>query len=198
MTEDPPTTQSTARALGVLGALLVASCHNLDSFNSKPGDAYCGAIIGAAAPASDPNKPAFQAGFVPEGQPPTLELALTLDTSKLTSEPGILRSNDALNGLCSANSEPLFQDAPLRAIPELDHDALSTLSFGEGHVHDFFAWVDSTCQGTMVAVVSLMKNNQVEIRLFKPARLPPPNAAPGEKPGFAVFQLEAKKGGCGF
>src|SRR5450432_630590 len=185
----------TAHALGALGAFLVASCHNLDSFNSKPGDAYCGAIIGAAAPASDPNKPAFQAGFVPEGQPPKLELALTLDTSKLTSEPGILRSSDALTGLCSAKSEPLFQDAPLRAIPEVDHDALSTLTFGEGHEHDFFAWVDSTCQGTMLALVSLLKNRQVEIRLFKPARLPPSNAPPDQQPGFAMFPFHAQKGG---
>jgi hypothetical protein len=70
---------------------------------------------------------------------------------------------------------------------------LSTLSFGEGHVHDFFAWVDSTCQGTMVAVVSLMKDNQVELRLFKPMRLPPPDAGPAETPGFAMFSLSARQ-----
>jgi hypothetical protein len=175
---------------GALGAFAILGCHNLDGFDTKPGDAYCGAIVGAP----------FQAGFVPENQPPSLELALTLDTSKLTSEPGILHSNDAQSGLCATPTQPqaLFQDVPLRAIPEVDHDALSTLTFGEGHEHDFFAWVDSTCQGTMLAVVSLMKNNQVEMRLFKPARLPPPDAPPAEQPGFAVFHLEVQKGGCGF
>ena len=184
------------RLLGVLGACALFGCHNLDGFDTKPGFAYCGSIIGA---------PAFQAGFVPEDQPPQLALTLTLDTSKLTSEPGILRSNDAGTGLCG--TQPLFQGAPLRAIPEVDHDALSTLTFGEGHEHDFFAWVDSTCQGTMLAVVSLMKNNYVEMRLFKPERLPPPGATPAETPGFAVFQLnqtaqaqpgEVQKGGCTF
>jgi hypothetical protein len=172
-------------ALAVVFSTL--GCHNLDSFDTKPGDAYCGAIIG---------EPEFQDGFLPLGTPPNLELALTLDTSKLTSEPGILRSNDAATGLCAPKA--LFQDAPIRAIPEVDHDALSTLTFGEGHEHDFFVWVDSTCQGTMLAVVSLLKNTQVEIRLFKPARLPPPNATPSEEPGFAVFHLEVQQGGCGF
>jgi hypothetical protein len=178
------------RVLGVLGSFAVLSCHNLDSFDTKPGDEYCGTII---------NTP-FQAGFIPEGQPPSLELGLTLDTSKLTSEPGILRSNDATNGLCSANSQPLFQNAPLRAIPALDHDALSTLTFGEGHEHDFFAYVDSTCQGTMLAVVSLLKNNLVEVRLFKPERLPPstPPPTPAETPGFAVFDMSVENGGCAF
>jgi hypothetical protein len=126
-----------------------------------------------------------------------------LNTSKLTSEPGFLSSNTA--GICG--DQPLFQGAPLRPIPEVDRDAISTLTFGEGHEHDFFAWVDSSCQGTMLAVVSLMKNNQVELRLFKPARLPPPGASPTEKPGFAVFHLEvaprarpglALKDTCGF
>jgi hypothetical protein len=131
-----------------------------------------------------------------------------LDTNQLTSVPGFLSSDDAASGLCSANGQALFQDAPLRAIPEVDHDVLSTLSFGEGHEHDFFAWVDSTCQGTMLAVVSLMKNNQVEMRLFKPARLPQTGAPPAETPGFAVFHLTPglratsdnpkPKGGCDF
>jgi hypothetical protein len=165
------------------------SCHSLDSFSTKPGEAYCAALL---------SQPAFQSGFEPAGSRPTLELALTLDTSKLSSEPGILRSNDATTGLCASSTGALFQDAPLRAIPEVDHDELSQLTFGEGHVLDFFAWVDSSCQGTMLAVVSLMKNDQVEIRLFKPARFPAPNAPPDQQPGFAVFHFEVQKNGCGF
>ena len=173
-----------------LAALIAASgCRNLDSFSGKPGDAYCGQLL---------SQPEFQDGFLPLGSRPNLELELRLDTSKLTSEPGILRSNDAATGLCASTSGALFQDAPLRAIPAVDHDVLSTLSFGEGHEHDFFAWVDSSCQGTMLAVVSLMKNDQVEMRLFKPARLPPPKAPPDQQPGFAMFHFDVQKGGCGF
>ncbi|HEY5372883.1 MAG TPA: hypothetical protein VIK01_04320 [Polyangiaceae bacterium] len=173
-----------------LAALIAASgCRNLDSFSSKPGEAYCGQLL---------SQPEFQDGFLPLGSRPNLELELRLDTSTLTSEPGILRSNDATTGLCASTSGALFQDAPLRAIPAVDHDVLSTLTFGEGHEHDFFAWVDSSCQGTMLAVVSLMKNNQVEMRLFKPARLAPPKAPADQQPGFAMFHFDVQKGGCGF
>ena len=180
----------TQYSLLALGALLAAvGCRNLDGFSSKPGDAYCAELL---------RQPEFQDGFLPLGSPPNLELALTLDTSKLTSEPGNLRSNDSATGLCAGTTGALFQNAPLRAIPAVDHDVLSTLTFGEGHEHDFFAWVDSSCQGTMLAVVSLMKNQQVEIRLFKPARLVPTSAPPDQQPGFAVFHFDVQKGGCGF
>jgi hypothetical protein len=173
-----------------LAALLATvGCRNLDDFDTKPGQAYCGSLIA---------EPLFQDGFLPNGARPTLELALTLDTSKLTSEPGIVRSNDASNGLCAATTGALFQDAPLRAIPQVDHDVLSALTFGEGHEHDFFAWLDSSCQGTMVAVVSLIKNDQVEMRLFKPARLPPLDAPADQQPGYAVFHFERQDQGCGF
>ncbi|MEO8903910.1 MAG: hypothetical protein ABI488_16450 [Polyangiaceae bacterium] len=171
----------------LLAACSVLSCHNLDSFDTKDGAAYCGSIL---------RQPEFQDGFQPAGHPPDLELSLTLDTNRLTSEPGRLRSNDAGSGLCG--DQPLFHEAPLRAIPEVDHDVLSTLSFGEGHEHDFFVWVDSTCQGTMVGVVSLLKNDEVELRLFKPAHKPAPDAPPDRSPGFAMFHFYAQKGGCGF
>ena len=174
-----------AAALALASAACLLGCRDLEGFESKPGEAYCGVIIG---------QPAFQDGFVKLNQPPDLELGLTLHIERLTSRPGELSSNDAQNGMCAAPGAPqrLFDNAPLRAIPEVDNDVLSSLTFGEGHVHDFFAWVDSSCQGTMLAVVSLMKNNQVELRLFKPARVPQPNAAPFDTPGFAVFHLLAQ------
>jgi hypothetical protein len=194
------------RAFGLplmLCASWAVSCGDLDGFTSQPGQAYCGTI----------GLPVFQSGFVDEGSPSTLELALTLDISKLPtdasqppSEPGILNSNDP-QGICGTPDAPqaLFQNALLRTIPELQHDVLSALTFGEGHDHDFFAWVDSTCQGTMLAVVSLMKNNYVELRLFKPMPTPRIGATPAEQPGFALFHLNPKplykpeaEGGCGF
>ena len=195
-----------SRALGlplVLFASSALSCSDLEGFTSKPGQAYCGRI----------GLPVFQSGFVEEGQPATLELALTLDMNQLPTdatkaptEPGILSSND-LQGICGTFDapQPLFQNAPLRSIQELQHDVLSALTFGEGHDHDFFAWVDSTCQGTMLAVVSLMKNNYVELRLFKPMPAPRIGATAAEQPGFALFHLNPKplyepeeNGGCGF
>ncbi|MET0792496.1 MAG: hypothetical protein ABW061_13325 [Polyangiaceae bacterium] len=170
--------------LGLLSALSVLGCRDLDGFDTKPGEAYCG-VIGS---------PAFQAGFLKQNQPPDLALGLTLDMNTLTSLPGTLTSGDALNGMCATPDAPqrLFDHVKLRAIPEVDQDVISALTFGEGHLHDFFAWVDSSCQGTMLAVVSLLKNNQVELRLFKPARMPQPNAPPFDQPGFVVFHLRAQ------
>jgi len=183
--------------LTLLCATSALSCRNLDSFDSKPGEAYCGNIGHVSL---------FHDGFIKEDSPPTLQLALRLDMSRLTSEPGRLNSNDP-QGMCGTPDAPqvLFSNALLRAIPQVENDALSALSFGEGHDHDFFAWVDSSCQGTMLAVVSLMKNNHVELRLFKPARFPAPDATAAERPGFALFHLDPKplgrsekEGGCGF
>ncbi len=89
--------------------------------------------------------------------------------------------------MCGTPDAPqvLFLNAPLRAIPEVDHDVLSALTFGEGHEHDFFAWVDSSCQGTMLTIVSLITNHYVKLRLFKPAPLPGPAEPSAQRPGFA-------------
>ena len=101
-------------------------------------------------------------------------------------------------GLCASSGTVLFDNAPLRAIPELDHDPLSTLEFGEGRDYNFFAWVDSTCQGTMLSLVSLMRNDAIEVRLLKPAAMPPAEAQAAHRPGFALFTLSRKNEGCGF
>jgi len=98
-------------------ALCAAStlgCSNLDGFTSKRGEAYCGTITAV---------PDFQDGFVEDNSPSTLELSLVLDTSKLNSEPGRLSSND-FQGICGTPEAPqvLFSDAPMRAIPALQHD----------------------------------------------------------------------------
>jgi hypothetical protein len=184
-----PSLLPAARALAFLSGLVLLGCKDLDSFDSKPGQAYCGTI----------GSPVFQDGFTVQDMPPSLQLALTLDMGKLASEPGRLSSNDAQSGLC--NPQALFEDQPLRAIPEVDRDVISALTFGEGHEHDFFAWVDSSCQGTMLAVVSLMKNSQVELRLFKPMAAPAVDAPPQKRPGFAVFHLTPQArtlAECGF
>src|SRR5262249_51385390 len=138
------------------GAAL-GGCRSLDRFDTEPPAAYCGAIVGGST---------FHEGFIRNGAPPSLELSLELDTSSLTVRPGSLTSNDGATGFCSP--APLFQGAPLRAIQTLLHDALSQADLGPGHEHTFFAWVDSVCQGTMLAVVSLLTNGDVEVRLLKP------------------------------
>ena len=139
----------------------------------------------------------FQTGLIPSGSPPTLQVRLQLDTSSLSNRPGTLTSRDAGHGVCG--DSPLFDEAPLRAIPELLHDALSQLDFGQGHEHDLFAWVDSTCKGTMLTVISLLSNGAVEIRLFKPAPdLPSMTTDQADLAGFGLFYLQRNQNGCGF
>ncbi len=171
----------------VATVLVVAGCRSLDRFDTSGEAAYCGEVVGAQT---------FQDGFIPENTPPSLSLVLELDTDHLTTRPGTLTSNDQTTGLCRATGEPLFRNASLRAIPEIFHDDLSGAEFGDGHQHDFFAWVDSTCQGTMVAVVSLLTNGAVEVRLMKPAADPPAGAPAAERPGFAKFYLTRNEHGC--
>jgi hypothetical protein len=179
----------------LLALLGVLSCRNLDRFDTEDKGAYCGALVSG---------PSFQDGFVPDEAPELLRLGMTLDTSQLSTysakatRPGLLSSNDRASGLCSDHDRALFENAPLRSIPQVDHDSIASLSFGEGHDLDFFAWVDSTCQGTMLAVVSLLRKGDVELRLFKPAPIASEDASAGQRPGFAVFYLYKNDEGCGF
>ena len=177
------------RALLPLLALASLGCRDLSRFDTEGDEAYCGTMV---------SSPLFQEGFVPAGVPPRLQMSLTLDTDSLSSRPGEISTDDADRGLCSADGRPLIDRAPLRAIEELSHDALSSLEFGDGREHNFFAWVDSTCQGTLLAVISLMSDGKVEVRLLKPAALPPPDAPPDRKPGFALFTLERDADGCDY
>lgn len=202
----PPLALGSAIALAAL-----AGCTSLDRFDTDEGAAYCGPMVGS---------PAFHEGILPEGVPPTLRLGMTLDVDALRERTaraygaeagaqnearppatvivGHFTTDDASDGLCAGSGALLFDDAALRAIPELDHDPLSTLEFGEGRDYNFFGWVDSSCQGTMLAMVSLMRNDAIEVRLLKPAAMPPADAQPDRRPGFALFTLSRRDAGCGF
>jgi hypothetical protein len=173
----------------LLLVVALCGCRSLDRFDTGGEAAYCGSIVGAQL---------FQGGFIPDNTPPSLSLHLELDIGKLATRPGTLTSNDAAMGLCSDMGKPLFENASLRAIEEIFHDDLSQAEFGEGHQHDVFAWVDSTCQGTMVAVVSMLTNGAVEVRLLKPAADGPDDAPAGERAGFAKFYLKKNEKGCSF
>jgi hypothetical protein len=191
--------QRLAQVSLALAALASLSCRSLDRFDTKEGQAFCGSLVAA---------PSFHDGFVVDGQPAAeLKMKITnVDTTQINGSSdnrmavvAYLSSNDGKYGLCAPSGQALFEHSPIRTIPPLDHDALSTLTFGEGHDEDFFAYTDSTCQGTMVAVVSLLRKGDIELRLFKPA--PPPDAAaPADKrPGFALFYLSRNtETGCGF
>jgi hypothetical protein len=168
-------------------ALALGACRDLDRFDTGEDEAFCGTLVSASF--------AHQ-GFVPEGEQQELRLRLRFDIERLTSTPGVITTDDAARGLCAP--APLFDAAPLRAIKEAFHDPISGLKFGAGREANLLAWADSTCQGTMVGIVSLMKSGQIELRLLKPAPRPAADAGPSASPGFAQFQLTRRRGECGF
>jgi hypothetical protein len=155
-----------------LGAAPALGCRDLERFDTGDGGAYCGSII--------------DSDFTRAGFAPGLRLRLTLDIGALATAPGTLTTDDtAPPGPCAPL--PQFDHAPLLVTPELFADALSQLEFGATRDHNFVAWVDSTCQPSAFAVVSLMHTGDVEVRLLRHG-----TGAMGEAPGeqFGVFQLE--------
>ncbi len=168
------------RVLSLIALAALAGCQDIDRFDTGDDEAYCGSIVTAP--------------FVFEGFPVDLRLRVRIDTSQLDSVPGTITTDDT-DGACSP--KPLFEEARLRVTPDVQRDQLSTLEFGEGRDMNLITWVRSSCRGPMVAVVSLMKNDDVELRILRP----PPMQRLGQEepsPGFALFQLKRKNGACGF
>jgi hypothetical protein len=175
--------------LPIVLACPLFSCQNLARFDTKNGAAYCGSIVDAQFIRTPPESDGFQ----------RLRMRLEIDTDQLTTIPGKITTDDAATnspdtaGPCSPQAT--FENASLRVTPEIVHDALSTMTFEDGQIQNIVAWVDSTCRGTMLAVVSLAKNDHVEVRLLKPA-IGPPNTT--KRDSFALFSLDRNDNGCGY
>jgi hypothetical protein len=158
-----------ALALSLIAVL--GACRDLERFDTGESGAYCGTII--------------DSNFTRAGFKPGLGLRVTLDIEALDVAPGTLSTNDGADGPCSPS--PDFSNAPLLVTPELFEDPLSQLEFGQSRDHNFMAWVDSTCQGSALAFVSLMHTGQVEVRLLRRGNGLLGEASPNE---FGVFQLD--------
>jgi hypothetical protein len=160
--------------------LLVTGCKNLDKFNTEENEAYCGSLV-SPADASE--------GFdYWTTQHQELKLAVTLNTDRLDDLPGNLRSNDADFGPCAP--QPLFDDAPLRVIKKALGDRIASIRLGDDHEDEILAYVDSTCSGTMFAILSLVQNGTTELRLLRPA--PEVLTPVADQPRFGVFQLSKR------
>jgi hypothetical protein len=159
--------RSNARVAGIL-VVAGLGCRDLERFDTGETGAYCGTIIDGS--------------FTRRGFAEGLVLRLTLDIDALATAPGTLTTGDADTGSCSPLPE--FDHAPLIVTPEVFADPLSQIEFGSTREHNFVAWVDSTCQGSALAVVSLMHTGDVEVRLLRRGL---DRAAPGH---LGVFQLQ--------
>src|SRR5260221_14426676 len=92
----------------VLTALLAASsgCRDVSRFTND-GDHFEGSVVAGS--------------FVRAGVESDARMCLVLDANHLQDAPGVITSSDGL-----------FHETALRPIPQIWHDPLSTLSFGEG------------------------------------------------------------------
>ena len=133
--------------------------------------------------------------FVRAGVADDARMCVTLDGEHLQDAPGTLSTSDGR-----------FKGARLRPIPQIWHDPLSTLSFGDGRVQNLVYVVTPIApagdtQDVMV-FVSLMDEGGVEVRLVRGApqtdagtAAAPPAQAP---PLFGVFALDRRDGTCTF
>jgi hypothetical protein len=174
-----------AVCVGLGGAGL--GCQDLEHFDTHGDEAYCGEMVGAP----------FNEGFLPENaNPPAISMRLTFDIHGLAKSPGSITTDDDAQGSCSP--DPLFDEVRLRSVREAFHDPISQLEFGDGREKNILVWADSTCQGTVLGVISLMSDDSIEVRLLKPAAEPTDDTPNAERPGFAEWKLTRRSKGCGF
>jgi hypothetical protein len=169
------TLRATLLAIGICPLGLALGCNDVGRF-SNAGDHYAGAIVAG--------------GDVLQGFDAGAGLCLVLDANHLQDAPGTLSSNDHR-----------FRNAPLRPIPKIWHDPLSTLSFGEGRVQNLVYVVaplaDADSFGDIYAVLSLMQSGAVEVRLLRGA----PTIDGGDGADnilFGVFSLTRAAGPCSY
>lgn len=127
--------------------------------------------------------------FVRSGFADGVRFCLTLDTDHLQDGPGALSTSDGR-----------FARAPLRPIPQVWHDPLSTMTFGEGRVQNLLYAVRPTSDGgggDVMVVLSLMQGGDVELRLVRGApSMDDAGTSTGGENLFSVAALERQKGPC--
>lgn len=168
-------------AVVVASSLAALGCRDTSRFSSR-GDRFQGEVV--------------KGSFVRSGIAEDVKMCLTLDTDHLQDAPGTITTSDGR-----------FQGAALRPIPQIWHDPLSTLSFGDGRVQNL-VYAASPLPGDagaeeaqdVVVVVSLMQTDLIEVRLLRgapqtDAGLPPPGTASAL---FGVFNLDRQPGPCAF
>jgi hypothetical protein len=155
-----------ASAFAILLAAGVPACRDVARF-STAGDHFEGDVV--------------PSNFVRAGLDDGTRLCLSLDADHLQDSPGTLSTSDGR-----------FRVAPLRPIPQIWHDPLSTYDFGEGRVKNLIYVVTPSDAGDadVVVFVSLMESNGVEVRLLR--------GAPPAPSLFAIFTLDRQSGPCSF
>jgi hypothetical protein len=169
-------------AVSVLATMaFVVACRDLTGFNTN-GASYQGAVVDA---------PFVLAGI--DGG--STNLCLTLDTNHLQDTPGNLSTSDGR-----------FHAVPMRSIPQIWQDPLSTLQFGEGRVKNMIYMVRASTPfsdddgNDVLAVVSLMQSGDIEVRLVRgaPDYTPDGGTISTMQNVFGIFDLTRQSTPCSY
>jgi hypothetical protein len=159
--------------------LALSACRDIGRFSTAPGESYCGRLVDAS--------------FVRRGFVGTPRVRMTFDADHLGDAPGLLSTDDQL-----------LSNVPMRPLPELSNDPLSTFNFGEGRDKNLLFAVDPNDPAngpTITVVVSLMHGGDSEVRLVRGAPAVDGGAtdASDGTPLFGVFApLIRQPGQCSF
>jgi hypothetical protein len=155
-----------------------AACRDVSRYSTK-GDHYEGDVV--------------KGSFVRSGVADDAKMCLVLDADHLQDAPGNISSSDGR-----------FRATPLRPIPQIWHDPLSTLSFGDGRrqnlVYAATPLADGGDSQDVMVFLSLMTEGGVEIRIVRsaPATDAGTTAVGASAPLFGVFTLDRREGTCSF
>jgi hypothetical protein len=162
-----------------VGAVLFASaigCRDVTRYSTR-GDHYEGDVV--------------KGSFVRAGLVEDAKMCVTLDAEHLQDRPGTLTTSDGR-----------FRATPLRPIPQLWHDPLSSLAFGDGRRQNFiYAATPASPAGDVqdvMIVLSLMDEGGIEMRLLRGAPLEDASAPSASPPVFGIFTLDRREGSCSF
>ena len=158
-------------------ALGASGCRDTAGFSTGSGH-YEGAVVSGS--------------FVRAGVTDGTRACVTLDADHFQDAPGSIWTNDGR-----------FEATPLRPIPQIWHDPLSTLAFGEGRTKNL-VYVSTPLRdagdtgGDVMAIVSLMQTGSIEVRLVRGAPDGPDGGDVGGDDIFAIFDLASTPGPCPF
>jgi len=167
---------------------LAVGCRDTATRFSNKGDHYEGDVV--------------KGSFVRAGVADDVRMCVTFDVDRLQDAPGTVTTTDGR-----------FRATPLRPIPQIWHDPLSTLSFGDGRLQNLVYVATpgappTTDAGTaqpgdsqdVFVFVSLMDEGGLEVRLVRGAPQSDAGAAAAgaTPPMFGVFALARREGTCSF
>ena len=169
----------------VIGTLLATAvgCREVSRYSNR-GDHYEGDVV--------------KGSFVRAGIAEDARMCVTLDAEHLQDQPGTFTTSDGR-----------FRNTTLRPIPQIWHDPLSTMAFGDGRKQNLVYVATPVAPagdtGDVTVILSLMDEGGLEIRVMRGA----PQASPAPDDGgvvavlqtppmFGIFTLERREGTCTF